>query len=184
MLENGRVIGVAYFGSAGAAHVLHASHIILSAGAIGTPRILLNSNGAENQNGLANLSNQVGRNLMLHPLGYVEGLFDQELDTDIGPQGSMIFSLQNHRIRGEDGPLGYSMHCLRGTGPVEAALSALGRRKLRFGDDLYADFISVYRKQLVITLICEDLPRAENRVFLDQHNKDRFGMPCVMALRV
>ena len=67
---------------------LHGLRVILTASAAGTPRILLNSISEDFPNGLANNSDQVGRNLMIHPLGFVEGIFDEALDTDIGPQGA------------------------------------------------------------------------------------------------
>ena len=44
--------------------------------------------------GLANSSGLVGKNLMLHPLGYVEGIFDYPLASNFGPQGCCIFSHQ------------------------------------------------------------------------------------------
>ena len=43
-------------------------------------------------NGLANGSGLVGKNLMLHPLGYVEGKFNKFLGSFIGPEGCCIAS--------------------------------------------------------------------------------------------
>ena len=77
---------------------------------------------------------------MIHPLGFVEGIFDEELDTDVGPQGCMIYSLEHYRSPDADHELGYMLHVLRGTGPLEAARSALLRRKLKFGPSVYNDF--------------------------------------------
>ena len=67
-------IGVEYFDSSGTCVHLHGQHIVLAASLDGTPRILLNSKSDEFPNGLANTSDQVGRNLMIHPLGFVEGI--------------------------------------------------------------------------------------------------------------
>ena len=53
--------------------------IIIAAGGIGTPRLLLGSKSSNSPNGICNSSSQVGRNLMLHPLGYVEGKFSENL---------------------------------------------------------------------------------------------------------
>ena len=52
---------------------LEASIVILACSGIGTPRLLLNSKNKRYKNGLANTSGQIGKNLMLHPLGYAEG---------------------------------------------------------------------------------------------------------------
>ncbi|MFW8642672.1 GMC family oxidoreductase [Rhizobium beringeri] len=99
------------------------------------------------------------------------------MDTDAGPQGCMLYSLQFYRSQETGHKLGYMMHALRGTGPVETAMSALGKRKLRFGRDIYGDFDALYGKQLVVAIICEDLPEVENRIELDETRQDRFGDP-------
>jgi choline dehydrogenase-like flavoprotein len=55
-------------------HALHvdARVIVLAAGAINTPQILLNS-------GIANTSGQVGRNLHLHPSVLLSGVYDEDI---------------------------------------------------------------------------------------------------------
>lgn len=179
LYENGKVAGVEGYDCEGQLRRFEADNVILASSAIGTPRLLLNSASQDHPQGLANTSGMVGRNLMIHPLGYVEGLFEERLDTDSGPQGSMLYSLEFYRNEGADHKLGYMMHALRGTGPVEAATSALQRRKLRFGASLYDDFDQFYAKQMVIAVICEDLPERENRLELDPSKQDRFGAPGV-----
>lgn len=179
IVENGRAIGVTGFDKDGKSIKIHAKNIVLAASAIGTAQVLLNSKTENAPNGLGNSSGELGRNLMMHPLGYVEGLFSEELDTDIGPQGCMLYSLQHYRAQDAEHKLGYMMHALRGTGLVEAAVSAYDKRKLAFGSELYSSFSNFYRKQLVISIICEDLPQPQNKVELDVSNADRFGIPGV-----
>ena len=41
--------------------------VIVACNGVGTPRLLLNSASGRHPNGLANRSDQVGRNLMFHP---------------------------------------------------------------------------------------------------------------------
>ena len=178
IVKNNLVRGVVYFDNKGVRQELLADKVILAASAIGTPRLLLNSEDSSNNKGVANSSGLVGKNLMIHPLGYAEGRFEESLDTDIGPQGCMIYSLEHYRNSDKDFDLGYMMHVLRGTGPIEAVTSALSRRKLRFGEFLEADFNRFYKKQLSISIVCEDLPQSTN--YLDLSNeKDRFGTPGV-----
>lgn len=179
LVNGGRAVGVEGFDRDGARQVIEADRVVLAASAIGTPRILLNSRSDERPYGLGNSHDQVGRNLMIHPLGYVEGAFADRLDVDAGPQGSMLYSLEFHRTEGTGHRLGYMMHALRGAGPVEMALSAYGRRKLRFGPAVYEDFDAVYGKRLMLAIICEDLPEPDNRVELDASRSDRFGAPGV-----
>ena len=47
---------------------------------IGTPRLLLNSKSNLFPNGLANSSGLVGRNFMLHPFRFAEGVFEERID--------------------------------------------------------------------------------------------------------
>jgi choline dehydrogenase-like flavoprotein len=179
VVRDGKACGVEGYDETGERQTFEAERVVLASSAIGSARILLNSRTDERPSGLGNATGQVGRHLMIHPLGYVEGLFDQRLDTDAGPQGCMLYSLQFHRTPDAGHRLGYMLHALRGTGPVETALSALGKRKLRFGADIYDDFDALYARQLVIAVICEDLPEADNRVELDDTRHDRFGDPGV-----
>lgn len=178
IIENNKAVGVRYFDSTNSKKALRANNVILAASAIATPQILLNSTDDNGNHGIANSSGLVGKNLMIHPLGYAEGVFDEELDVDVGPQGCMMYSLEHYRCPGESFDLGYMMHMLRGTGPLESAKSALSRRKLGFGKRFSDDFFSFYKKQLSISIICDDLPNPENRIELSEQ-KDRFGIPGV-----
>lgn len=179
LVEKGRVTGVCVTGKDRRKSTLRSPRVILAASAIGTPRLLLNTRDEDHPRGLGNNRDQVGRYLMIHPLGYVEGVFAEPLDTDKGPQGCMLYSLEHYRSPDAGHRLGYMMHALRGTGPLETAQSAYGRRKLRFGVDLYGDFAAFWRKQVVISVICEDLPDPANRVELDATRADAYGDPGV-----
>ena len=66
--------------------------IIIAASGIGTPRLLLGSKSSNFPNGIGNSSSQIGRNLMLHPLGYVEGQVLKNLYSNLGPQGCCLLS--------------------------------------------------------------------------------------------
>lgn len=177
LVENHKAIGVLGYNQQGEKVQILGKHVILAASAVGTPRILLHSKSKAYPNGLGNHSDQVGKHLMIHPLGYVEGLFDEPLQTASGPQGCLLYSLEFHRCKEAEHQLGYMMHALRGTGPVEVAKAALSRRKLRFGAALYDDFHAWYEHQAVISIICEDPPEAHNHLSLDEAHLDRFGMP-------
>ena len=177
LTEDNTAIGVEGYDEVGVRQKYYATKIILAASAIGTPRILLNSKSSKYPNGLANSSGLVGKNLMIHPLGYVEGLFEDELGTDSGPQGSLLYSLEHHRSQTRDHKLGYMIQALRGAGPVGVAKSAFIKRKLNFGSKLISDFKEQYGKQLVLTVICEDIPEVDNEVSLDYEKLDRFGQP-------
>jgi hypothetical protein len=71
LLEGGRATGVEAQTSAGRPLTVRASAVVLSAGALMTPTLLLRQN-------LANNSKQVGRNLSVHPALNMIGLFPQD----------------------------------------------------------------------------------------------------------
>lgn len=181
VVEEGRAIGVEAHDANGHVHQIRAHNVVLAASAVGTARILLNSATESSPHGLANGSGQVGRNLMMHPLGYAEGIFDEDLDADIGPQGCMLYSLEHYRLKGREKHVntGYMLQGLRGAGPSETAVGAYRRKSLRVGVKLHEDFAAVYRRQVGIGVICEDLPSSQNCIKLDHANVDRFGVPGV-----
>ena len=75
------------------------SILILAASALGTPRLLLNSKCESFPNGLANNSGLVGKNLMLHPYAYVEGVLNENVYSHIGPKGCCIFSHEFYKTK-------------------------------------------------------------------------------------
>ncbi len=63
---------------------VNAGLVVLAAGAINSPQILLNS-------GIRGEGRQVGRNLHLHPSAFVGGIFDEEIDSHLGiPQSYYV----------------------------------------------------------------------------------------------
>ena len=66
--SHGRATGAVYVKD-GQQHLQRASVVLMAAGGIGTPRVLLMSNSARFPDGLANTSGLVGKRLMLHPYG-------------------------------------------------------------------------------------------------------------------
>ena len=126
---------------------IEASVFILACSGAGTPRLLLNSVGKGGMDGICNSSGMVGKNLMLHPLGYVEGLFEEYLETSFGPQGCCFVSNEFYKSRPENGfKRGYMMHVLRGPDPLDTALSLRKFRKLDFGKEFKKQFLESYGK--------------------------------------
>ncbi len=152
---------------------------ILAASGIGTPRLLLNSSNDLYSNGLANSSGLLGKNLMLHPLGYVEGYFKDNLYSNIGPQGCCLLSQEFYETRAEhDFKRGYTFQVLRGPLPVESSLSLIARKKLKLGSKTFIDdFLSIYNHTAHMTIITEDFPEASNKIELDWSKKNKFNQP-------
>lgn len=155
--------------------------VILACNGIGTPRLLLNSKNKYFKNGIANNSSGlVGKNLMLHPLGFVEGTFNKNLYSDFGPEGCCVYSHQFYETNKRNKyKRGYTMQVLRGAGPLETALYLKKTNQIKFGNNFFSNFFKNYNKTIPIAIISEDLPKSSNSVFLDKDIKDSFGMPCV-----
>lgn len=159
---------------------LKAKVVLLACNAIGTARLLLASKQNAHEQGLGNNQGLVGKFLMLHPLGYVEGLFAQPTDADMGPQGCCIFSHQFYETH-PDNPFkcGYTLHVLRGGGAIQTACGGLDRQELKWGSDFLAGLQSLYNRRAIISVICEDLPEVGNQVLLDDTRRDKDGLPIV-----
>lgn len=174
----GRATGVVYFDAERVEQFQPASVVVLACNGVGTPRLLLNSRSPQFPDGLANRSGMVGRNLMLHPCGYVEGVFAEDLQGHLGPHGCCLLSQQFYETDPARGFVrGYTMQVLRGPGPVETALAGMTRRVIPWGDGHHDAFAARFGHTAGIAIIVEDLPEPENRVVLDPTLTDAHGIP-------
>ena len=176
--QRGRAKGVVYADTQGALHEIKAKVVVLACNGIGTPRLLLNSRSSAFPDGLGNESGMLGRNLMLHPLGYVEGVFEHDLQSSLGPHGVSILSQQFYETSPDrDFKRGYTMQVLRGAPAVETANNGFFMRHIPLGPDHHKKFAQFFNKTAGIAVISEDLPEPENRMELDLENCDSSGMP-------
>jgi choline dehydrogenase-like flavoprotein len=83
LVEDGEAVGVEYVDAAGAHHVVHAGAVVVACGALNTPQLLRRS-------GLGNPT--IGRNLGLHPVRLVYGLFDEAQDAH------MVYPITAHSM--------------------------------------------------------------------------------------
>jgi choline dehydrogenase-like flavoprotein len=144
---------------------------------LGTPRILLNSKSKNFPNGLANSSGMVGKNLMLHPVGWVEGKFSKFLKSYDGPQGCSITSSQFLTKKNKHFEKGYLIQILREPHPVEQSVIKNKLGKLNFGKKFFDNFFNFYGKTVSAAVICEDLPEAKNRLILERFKKKQDDIP-------
>jgi choline dehydrogenase-like flavoprotein len=176
----GQARGVIYADARGHRHALSARVVVLACNGIGTPRLLLNSRSPAHPDGMGNHSGQLGRHLMLHPLAYVEGVFDRDLQSSLGPHGVCLFSQQFYETRAEhDFVRGYTLQVLRGAPAVETAHSGFFMRQIPLGPEHHRKFQEFFNRTAGIAVITEDLPESHNRVELDSTHCDTSGMPGV-----
>ncbi len=160
--EGGRVVG-AHYRQGDQTLSVRAGRVVLAAGAIETPRLLL-------LGGLATGSGQVGRNFMAHVGVQVWGLVDDDLRPYKGIPGGLI-SEDTHRLPGLVGgyllqslgvmPVTYATQYARGGGVWGAALT---------------EHLSHYNHVAGINVLGECLPYAHN--FLELSDElDARGLP-------
>jgi choline dehydrogenase-like flavoprotein len=169
-----RVTGAEWIDVDGAAHVQAADVTLLAANGIGTPRLLLASASPLHRDGIANRSGLVGRNLMMHPLGAVRGVFDADLESWRGQNGGAIVSLEFYRSDERRGFVGGAKWSLSPAGgPLRSALTG----GATWGPRHHAHVRARLGHSAIWGLVCEDLPEPTNRVVLSPDVTDRFGLP-------
>ncbi len=91
--------GIEYLDAAGERHTIEAGAVVVAAGALNTPQLLIRS-GLPEASGNSDSSELIGSNLGLHPAAFVFGLFDQIQDAH------RVYPITSHCmdfIRDEDG---------------------------------------------------------------------------------
>ena len=178
--ENNEIKNIDYIDSDGSLNQAKAKIYILSASGIGTPRLLLNSRSSSTQGTLANTSNLVGKNLMLHPIGYIEGLFKENLYSNFGAQGCCLMSQEFYETDESNRfKRGYTIQALRGPLPIESSLSLTKRKIIPFGEKFWNKFESNYNHSAHMIVIIEDLPDIRNEVTVNKNLKNKFDQPGV-----
>ena len=160
----GRVTAVVYRKD-GIDHRQRCRALILAAGAVETPRLLLHT-------GLANSSGQIGRNYMAHVATQVWGSFEQETRPNKGYPSSLI---TEDPIRARDTPFvgGYLVQSL-GIVPVTYS-NALSRGRGLWGQAL-TDQLMRYNHVAGLGINGECLPQPGNRLELADE-ADELGVP-------
>jgi len=175
----GRVIGVALVGDIGGSRwraEVSAPEIIVSAGAIESAWLLLNSGSDNEPRGLGNNHDQVGRHLQGHLYAGALGIFAEPINDNIGPGPAIATNDYRHHNDGIVGggmlanefvptPIGYYSY-LVGAGllPRFGIGAKQGMRQL------------VPRMQRVVGPV-QEVTTAGARVRLDPEVTDRFGVP-------
>jgi choline dehydrogenase-like flavoprotein len=171
----GRATGAVYVDAAGAEHHQEADIVILAANGIGTPRLLLLSASSQFPDGLANSSGLVGKNLMLHPYTSVLGVYEDDLENWVGPNGQLIQSMEFYETDEARGFVRGGKWSARPTGGPLTVMTPYGG--VIWGPELHARVSARVGRSIEWGVIAEDLPEESNCVELDPTLTDRFGTP-------
>jgi choline dehydrogenase-like flavoprotein len=159
--------------------------IFLNASSVNSATILLQSANEKNPNGLANGSDQVGRNLMDHMFAlYTAGILPKGPDTYYKGRRPTGIYIPRFRNVTEDGD-GY----VRGYGYQGGAMRMGGRPQAAqpgFGAEMKEKARHLGPWMIYLSGFGEMLPNPDNRVTLHAKRKDKWGIPiphieCVMG---
>jgi len=170
--DSGKVTAVIYFDAEGNEQRQQARLVAVAGNSLETPRLLLNSASSMFPKGLANGSDQVGRNYMRHTTGSVYATFDQPVHMYRGTTMAGIISDEAHHDPARGFVGGYEMETIALGLPFIAAFLDPGAWGPRFTGAL-----DQYENMAGMWLVGEDLPQASNRVTLNSDVTDQYGLP-------
>jgi choline dehydrogenase-like flavoprotein len=168
----GRANAVVYRDANGHEQRQKARVVCVACNAPETTRLLLLSQSGKFSRGLANSSDQLGRNYCHHVLGFATAVFEQPVRMWRGTAQSGLIEdeARNDPKRGFVG--GYYLEMVN-FDPTGAALAAL---PYGWGRD-FAGVMEGFANMAAMMVVGEDLPRADNRVTLSTTTRDASGLP-------
>jgi len=184
--DTGKVTGATYFDSRGRERHQRAGIVIVCANGIGTPRILLNSKSESHPDGLANSSGLVGKRLMMHPFSFIQGVFEENLESWRGPWGQNLDCFEFYETDKSRGFVrGAKWTAMPSGGPLtampyvsQAALEDLDTPvEQGWGANMHETIGKRVGHTLNWGIIGEDLPEESNFVSLDPELTDSDGIP-------
>jgi len=182
LVSEGHAVGVEYVDRSGAPKMLHAPTVILCANGIGTPRLLLMSATDEHPEGVANSTGLVGKRLMMHPYGAVVGVFDDEMDSCVGPLGQQIQCMEFYETDAARGFVRGAKWGLQPSGSAQNVLRSYPwntETETAYFENFHTTIRQRYDHSPLWTIIAEDLPVESNRVQLSPTLVDSDGLPGV-----
>lgn len=173
--EQNRVTAVHFYDSQHVSHKVTAKAFVLACNALETPRLLLAAANERNPNGIANSSDQVGRNMMDHSGFHARFTANEPLWIGRGTaQSSCMVGPRDGAFRSEYSATKVILYNFNQApqmakaaiedGFVGEALNAEIRRRTTHGVDL--------------SISLEPLPDPQNRVTLSTTRMDPHGIPC------
>ncbi|HEY2635819.1 MAG TPA: GMC family oxidoreductase [Solirubrobacteraceae bacterium] len=169
--ETGRATGIAYMRE-GRERFQRAAAVVVAGYSIETPRLLLNSTSARFPAGLGNDHDQVGRYVMVQGASQVAGRFPQRVHQYKAPPPE-ICSEQFYETDERRGfARGFSIQTV---GPLPIGWAEHVLADGHWGHAL-REYMRDYNHWTTLGLLCELLPRAENRVTLADET-DAHGTP-------
>jgi choline dehydrogenase-like flavoprotein len=170
----GRATGVVYFDERNRRQEAQASLVVVSAAAVESARLLLNSKSKAHPNGIGNRYDWVGRNLQGHAYSGATGLFEQDVYDDVGPGASVAICDYNH---GNPGLAGGAMLCNEFIRLPIQNINAMPAGVPSWGKEHKAFMRGFYRHHIGFRGPTQEIPNAISRVEIDPKVTDFWGIP-------
>jgi choline dehydrogenase-like flavoprotein len=170
LIENGEATGVEYVGRDGALERVDAGAVVVAAGTLNTPQLLLRSGLPDSPS-----SRLVGRNLGFHPARLVFGLFDEPQDAH------MVYPITAHAMdhqHDEDG--GFVIEATTIMDPIGFATTIEGENGPLWGTELVETLRDFRRWAGLLVMVNDD---NNGSVGLDNDGKESFEAAFTAAER-
>lgn len=177
--QRGLASGAVYVDRQGVEQRQEADVVIVAGNGVGTARLLLLSRSNRFPDGLANSSGLVGKRLMLHPYMSVLGIYEDDLETWLGPWGTQLLSLQ---FADHDESRGFPRGAQWDVMPLGGPLFSLFRYddlpfESRWGASVHELIERTLGHAFDWGVGIEDLPLESNTITLDPQLTDSDGIP-------
>ena len=174
--RDGRAKGVVYEDADGDLLEQEADVVILACGAVETARLLLLSRSGRFPNGLANGSDLVGRNVTFHEYSAAVGVFDDPIYAWAGGGYVSASSFQFYEHDDARGHVSGGHIAAAGVGiPLPINWSLPGRPS--WGAEAKRIDRDYFNHSMAVAMVVHDMPQHANRVDLDEHVTDAWGLP-------
>ncbi len=171
----GHITGVDYIDNWGESHSATAAVVVISAGAVETARLLLNSKTAQEPAGIGNNSDQVGRHLQGHYYPGATGIFADPMWDGVGPGASVATCEFNHA---NDGIIGGGMLTDEDIVlPIIFWKRNLPPEVPRWGQASKNFMRENYRRASDVKGPVQEIPHPDGRVTVNPKVTDRYGIP-------
>jgi choline dehydrogenase-like flavoprotein len=170
--KQGRVSEVHYLDKNGELKIQKAKAVCVAANAVETSRLMLTSGSTRFPHGLANSSDQLGRNYMRHFIAGVVGEMPGPVNLHRGAHQAGIVKDES----GHHPERGFAGGILMLTAPFTPEIFARFLQPGGWGREL-ANTLENYDHLASMLVHGEDLPQLTNRISLHREQKDAYGLP-------
>ncbi|WEE04067.1 GMC family oxidoreductase [Serratia marcescens] len=173
--DNNRVTAVHWYDTAHNSHRAIGKTFVLACNGIENPRLLLLAANEKNPNGIANSSDQVGRNMMDHSGLHCSFLAREALWVGRGPaQSSCMVGYRDGAFRSDHSANKIIINNINRV--IPSALEVLKTGKV--GKALQDEVRDRASRSVDLSISLEPLPDPNNRLTLSSTRKDKHGLAC------